>query len=122
MNTFLCSIFWLVLSCSTFSAIAAEANTDKLQSNFETRYQTFLAPNSQSKLPFDELTKPDWKKLQADTDLKIAFQKQNVFYQGKTYVFTLYQSADGTYYLHVKGGFWGMEELIYGPIAAEKLQ
>lgn len=122
MNKRLYSIFLLLLSCSALSAPAVEADADKLQNNFETRYQTFLAPNSLSKLPFDELTKAEWKKLQADSELKIAFQKQDVFYQGKTYVFTLYQSTDGRYYLHAKGGFWGMEELIYGPIAAEKLQ
>lgn len=114
-------IFAILLSLSSISH-AETPSAEQLQSTFETRYQTFLAPNSQSKLPFDELSKPAWKAIQQAGKLNTVFQKQDVFYQGKSYVFTLYQSAEGKYYLDAKGGFWGMEELIYGPIAPELLQ
>ena len=119
MNKRLCLFVFILFS---LWVNAEESSAEKMQTNFETRYREFLASDSQGKLPFNELTKSDWKTLTANEHLKIAFQKQDVFYQGKTYVFTLYQSTQGKFYLNAKGGFWGMEELVYGPISSEMLQ
>lgn len=101
---------------------ADDALPSDLQHRFETRYQSFLAPNSQSLLPFAKMELPAWKSLLAGECLKPVFSRPDVFYNNKTYVFTLYQAADGQYYLDAKGGFWGMDELAYGPIPAEQLQ
>jgi hypothetical protein len=102
--------FWLIAIQPT--AFAAETPPNDLQQRFETRYQSFLAPNSQSLLPFLKMELPAWKTLLASGSLKPIFGLPDVFYNNKTYVFTLYQAADGQYYLDAKGGFWGMDELI----------
>lgn len=116
-------IFWLGLMLATLGlAQAADTTSTELQQRFESRYQTYLSPGSQSALPFEKLEPATWKALQAAGDLKPIFSKPEVFYIGKTYVFTLYQAGNSQYYLHAKGGFWGMEELAWGPIAEDKLQ
>lgn len=102
--------------------LAEVAPTADLQQHFETRYKSFLDPGSQSLLPFPKLELPAWKALLAGGSLKPVFSRPDVFYNNKTYMFTLYQAADGQYYLDAKGGFWGMDELAYGPIPAEQLQ
>lgn len=110
----------LLLTC--LSVKAAHSTPEDIQRSFESRYQTYLVSSSQNALPFDKLEKSAWKALQASGGLKQVFTKPDVFYIGKTYVFSLYQSADNQYYLHAKGGFWGMEELAWGPIKQEQLQ
>lgn len=110
----------LLLTC--LSVKAADYTPEDIQHSFESRYQTYLVPSSQNALPFDKLETVAWKALQAGGGLKLIFSKQDVFYIGKTYVFALYQAGDGQYYLHAKGGFWGMEELAWGPIKPELLQ
>lgn len=86
------------------------------------RYHAYISPYSQSALPFDKMEPAAWKALLASGSLAPVFSKPDVFYFGKTYVFTLYQADSGPYYLHAKGGFWGMEELAFGPIAQDMLQ
>jgi hypothetical protein len=113
-------LFVLLLTC--FTVKAAEYTSEGIQHSFESRYQTYLVPSSQNALPFDKLETAAWKALQAGGGLKLIFSKPDVFYIGKTYVFALYQAGDGQYYLHAKGGFWGMEELAWGPIKPELLQ
>lgn len=123
MTTILRSLLlglWLITTQPL--AFAAETPPNDLQQRFETRYQSFLAPNGQSLLPFAKMELPSWKALLAGGSLKPVFSRPDVFYNNKTYVFTLYQATDGQYYLDAKGGFWGMDELAYGPIPAEQLQ
>jgi hypothetical protein len=110
----------LMLACLNIHA--ADTATETLQQRFESRYQTYLSPGSQSVLPFEKLELEAWKALQASDDLKPVFSQPEVFYVGKTYIFTMYQAKNGQYYLHAKGGFWGMEELVWGPIPQEMLQ
>lgn len=101
---------------------ADDALPSNLQQRFDTRYKSFLEPNSQSLLPFPKLEPQPWKSLLASRHLQLAFTKLDVFYNNKTYVFSMYRAEDGSYYLDAKGGFWGMDELIYGPIALDLLQ
>ncbi len=118
-------IYPLILLLALLHALMASAVDTPLgdmQQRFENRYKTFLAPNSQSLLPFAKMELPAWKSLLAGECLKPVFSRPDVFYNNKTYVFTLYQAADGQYYLDAKGGFCGMDELAYGPIPAEQLQ
>lgn len=110
----------LLLIC--LNAKAADNTPEDIQHSFESRYQTYLVASSQNALPFDKLETAAWKTLQAGGGLKLVFSKPDVFYIGKTYVFSLFRASEGQYYLHAKGGFWGMEELAWGPIKQEMLQ
>jgi len=49
------------------------------------------------------------------------YQEPGKYYNSKVYVFTLYQEEvdGGAYYLDATGGFWGMDELVYGPLSAQ---
>ena len=115
-------VLWLGLMLACLSAYAGDGGAEDLQRRFESRYQTYLSPGSQSTLPFEKMEQAAWKAVLASGDLTAVFSRSGVFYMGKTYVFTLYQADKGRYYLHAKGGFWGMEELAFGPIAREMLQ
>ena len=115
-------VLWLGLMLACLSAYAVDGGAEDLQRRFESRYQTYLSPDSQSVLPFEKIQPAVWKDLLASGDLTLVFSLPDVFYTGKTYVFTLYQTGNNQYYLHAKGGFWGMEELAFGPIAQEMLQ
>ena len=111
-------VLWLGLMLACLSAYAVDGGAEDLQRRFESRYQTYLSPGSQSTLPFEKMEQA----VLASGDLTAVFSRSGVFYMGKTYVFTLYQADKGRYYLNAKGGFWGMEELAFGPIAREMLQ
>ena len=113
---------WLGLVLAGLNIQAAADSPEDLQRRFESRYQAYLAPGSQSTLPFEKMELAAWKALMATGKLTSVFSEPDVFYFGKTYVFTLYQADSGPYYLHAKGGFWGMEELAFGPIAQDMLQ
>ena len=113
---------WLGLLLASLSAQDTDSRADDLQHRFVSRYQTYLSPVSQSVLPFEKIQPAVWKDLLASGDLTLVFSLPDVFYTGKTYIFTLYQTGNNQYYLHAKGGFWGMEELALGPIAQEMLQ
>lgn len=95
----------------------------ELQQAFNLRYQPYLAVGSQIPLPFNRMDKEEWKHLQASKAFRLVFTEPNQFYNNKTYTFKLYRAADdGVYYLDAVGGFWGMEELVYGPIAEQELK
>jgi len=101
----------------------AEDDTGKqLQQQFDTRYKNYMGTDAQSLLPFPTLEKQDWEKLRSTHTLKKIFVEPDVFYNAKSYTFTLFQAEDGNYYLDAKGGFWGMDELFYGPIGPSALQ
>jgi hypothetical protein len=82
---------------------------------FNAKYATYLRAESQTPLPLPEIAKTDWPRLSAGLGLRKIFVEPDRFYLAKVYTFTLYQAADGRYYLDVKGGFWGMDQLYYGP-------
>lgn len=94
-----------------------------LREQFNHRYQNYFGPDSQALLPFPRLEMPDWKKIVASRPLKRIYTEPDKRYNSKVYSFTLYQAADdGSFYLDAKGGFWGMDELVYGPIGEKELQ
>lgn len=99
------------------------AEGDSLQQKFNDKYRDFLSQTSQSLLPLPVLNKPDWQAVRQSHPLKVIYTDPDKFYNNKTYTFTLYQATDdGRYYLEAKGGFWGMDELIYGPLTQQDLQ
>jgi CMP-N-acetylneuraminic acid synthetase len=112
----------LLVLLISIPAQAEDAPLADIQQRFETRYISFLEPNSQLLLPFEKLESQPWKSLLASGRLQLAFTKSDVFYNNKTYVFSMYRAENGSYYLDAKGGFWGMDELIYGPITPDLLQ
>lgn len=114
-------LLWLAL-LTVGSHAMAEPETE-LQQAFNQRYQNFFAANNQALLPFSRMEKEDWKKLFAAKPFRLIFTEPNKFYNNKAYTFKLYQSPDDhTYYLDAIGGFWGMEELVYGPIPEADLK
>lgn len=100
----------------------AAAEAADMRQNFDLRYKAFLGADSQALLPFARLEPQDWKTLQQNRHLQRVFTEPGVFYNNKTYSFTLYRADDGNYYLDAKGGFWGMDQLFYGPIGPNLLQ
>jgi len=114
------TVYLLIILSLASIAIADETS---LQARFDQKYQDYFGANSQSLLPFISIEKSDWKKLQASQPLKVVFVEPDKYYNSKLYTLTMYQtSEDSQYYLDVKGGFWGMDDLIYGPISAKELQ
>jgi hypothetical protein len=114
------AVYLLVFLSVTCIAMAEET---VLQAEFDQKYQDYFGTNSQSLLPFASIEKSDWKKLQASRPLKVVFVEPDKYYNSKLYTLTMYQATDdGQYYLDVKGGFWGMDDLIYGPLSAKELQ
>jgi hypothetical protein len=102
---------------------SAMADDDSIQSKFNRKYQDFLTQTSQSLLPLPQISVPDWKKMLETGLLKKIYVDPDRFYNNKIYTFTMYQAEDaGSYYLDAKGGFWGMDELVYGPINGAELQ
>lgn len=104
------------------TAGADQAPAADLQQKFDLRYKDFLGANSQALLPFARLEPQDWKTLRQNRHFQRVFTEADVFYNNKTYRFTMYRADDGNYYLDAKGGFWGMDELFYGPIDPSLLQ
>jgi hypothetical protein len=101
----------------------AIADDDSIQNKFNHKYRDFLTQTSQSLLPLSQISIPDWKKILEAGSLKKIYVDPDRFYNNKIYTFTMYQAADdGSYYLDAKGGFWGMDELIYGPINGADLR
>jgi hypothetical protein len=106
-----------------FSFGSAIADDDSIQNKFNRKYQDYLTQTSQSLLPFSQIMVPDWKKILETRPLKKIYVDPDRFYNNKIYTFTMYQAEDdSSYYLDAKGGFWGMDELVYGPINAAELQ
>lgn len=92
------------------------------QQAFNTKFATYLRAESQTPLPLPAIQKTDWPKLTAGLALHKVFVEADRYYLAKVYTFTLYQAADGRYYLDVKGGFWGMDQLYYGPFGEADLK
>lgn len=94
-----------------------------LQEQINHKYRNYFGADSQALLPFGKLEIHDWKKLRENKILKRIYSEPDKYYNNKVYTFTLYQATeDGSYYLDAKGGFWGMDELIYGPISEQELK
>lgn len=108
---------WLLVSQNLL------ADDEGLQQKFNHKYREFLSQTSQSLLPLPALSKADWQKIRQARALEVIYTEPDKFYNNKTYTFTLYQATDdSSYYLDAKGGFWGMDELIYGPLNAQDLR
>lgn len=118
-------IFLLAASLLTSMPRISVADEDagkQIQQQFDSKFKNYMGTGSQALLPLPTLEKQDWEQLRTAHNLKKIFIEPDVFYNNKNYVFTLYQSDDGNYFLDVKGGFWGMDELFYGPIDPKTLQ
>lgn len=102
---------------------ASQASADSIQETFNHKYRDFLSQHSQALLPLPQLSKAEWKTIGETRQLQLIFSEPNRFYNSKTYTFTMYRDEQGgSYYLDAKGGFWGMDELIYGPLRETDLQ
>lgn len=118
-------VFVLVLSCNGAAASAetpAAPASSAIQQGFNSKYKDYLKADSQMPLPFPKLEMAEWKKIQESRPLRKVYSEPGKYYNNKVYSFTLYQASDdGAYYLDAKGGFWGMDELVYGPLGERDL-
>lgn len=106
-----------LLLTGLFLACCATHADDGIQERFNRKYDTFLSQGSQSLLPLPRIEKSDWKKMRETRPMKPVYSEPDRFYNNKTYAFTMYMDEkSGLYYLDAKGGFWGMDELVYGPM------
>lgn len=97
-------------------AIGEDASSH-VQEKFNLKYGTSLSQNSTSLLPLPQIDKSDWKKMLEARPMTRIYSEPNRFYNNKTYTFTMYRDDEsGRFYLDAKGGFWGMDELVYGPL------
>lgn len=114
---------WLLfMGLLAMSAAGQGAEPEAIQHAFNQRYQSFFGADSSSLLPLPVIEKQDWKRLRAEKALRQIYQEPDKYYNSKVYVFTLYQDEEGgAYYLDATGGFWGMDELVYGPLSASDL-
>jgi hypothetical protein len=95
----------------------AEPTPDELQASFNRKYRQYLGADSQMLLPFTLIEAQEWKRVQESRPLLKLYSEPGKYYNQKVYTFTLYRAGDsGEYYLNAKGGFWGMDELSYGPL------
>ncbi|GBG12770.1 UPF0345 protein [Novimethylophilus kurashikiensis] len=112
----------LIFNCASSAALADEDGGVRIQQQFDAKFKNYMGSGSDALLPLPKLEKPDWEKLRSTHAMKQIFVERDVFYNAKTYTLTLFQAEDGSYYLDAKGGFWGMDELIYGPFDQSVLQ
>lgn len=112
---------WVLSASLAMHAMSAAAvDADAVQAAFNQRYQTFFGADSNSLLPLPAIDKQDWKRMREKKALRQVYQEPGKYYNSKVYVFTLYRDEDGgAYYLDATGGFWGMDELVYGPLSAQ---
>ncbi len=122
MGKWLMAALALFMSISCLADNAASPAADELQARFNQKYRDYLRPESQALLPFPALEMPAWKRVLESRPLQVVYREPGKYYNNKVYTFTLYQAEDGAYYLDAKGGFWGMDELAYGPLTLEQLQ
>lgn len=106
----------LVMVWSGLSFARAETSPDELQQRFDRKYQQYLRADSQMLLPLPTMEVSEWKHLEERALLQKVFSEPDVYYNAKVYTFTLFKVERGEYYLRAKGGFWGMDELFYGPL------
>lgn len=110
----------VVLADETLSDAAVATS---FQTGFDQKYKEYLKADSQMLLPFPKLELQEWKNLAQTRSLQQLYVEPDRFYNNKVYTFTLYKAADdGSYYLDAKGGFWGMDELVYGPLQEQELK
>lgn len=101
----------------------AESVENSLQTAFDKRYADYFQAGSQATLPFARMDKQDWKKMFSGGDFQLIFSEPERFYGGKSYTLKLYhETAKNQYFLDAVGGFWGMEELVFGPIPEQELK
>lgn len=111
-----CSL--LLLACALPATAAGTVSPDQLREEFNRRYQEYLRADSNALLPFPALDKGACQQLIASGRLHTVYSEPGKAYNAKVYTFTLFQEgAAGSYYLEAKGGFWGMDQLCYGPLA-----
>jgi hypothetical protein len=104
-------------------AFAAEISPATLQQNFDRKYQQYLRPDSQMLLPLPSIAMAEWKRLQESGVLEKIYSEPNVYYNAKVYTLTMFRAnGSGEYYLQAKGGFWGMDELAYGPLTEKDFE
>lgn len=115
-------LFCLMAAMAHAADTPLSTQDQPLQERFDIKYKGFLGTENQALLPFAQIVAQDWKKLRETRSLQQVFVEPDVFYNNKNYRFTMYQADDGNYYLDAKGGFWGMDELFYGPIDKSQLQ
>lgn len=102
----------------TTHASRQAADGPGLQQAFNAKFADYLRADSQTPLPLPAIAKADWPGLTGGLQLARVFVEADRYYLAKLFTFTCYQGADGRYYLDVKGGFWGMDQLYYGPFDA----
>lgn len=116
------SILTCLLCLSLAMAASSQAvEPEAIQAAFNQRYQAFFGADSTSLLPLPVIDKQEWKRMREKIVLHQVYQEPGKYYNSKVYVFTLYQEEvdGGAYYLDATGGFWGMDELVYGPLSAQ---
>lgn len=112
----------LLLALAAPGARAVDS-AEVVQQKFNAKFREFLSQDSQSLLPLPQLEKTEWQNILATRLLQQLYSEPNRFYNSKSYTFTLYRDREsGSYYLDAKGGFWGMDQLIYGPFGDSTLQ
>lgn len=111
----------LVFACSLPASAAEPVAPEQLRQDFNRRYQDYLRPDSQALLPFAAIDKAQCQQLITGGRLQQVYSEPGVAYNAKVYTFTLYRDGEH-YYLDAKGGFWGMDQLCYGPIAERELR
>lgn len=105
------------------TVFGADESALDLQQKFHRKYQQYLGADSQMSLPFTLVDASDWKRLQESGRLEKIYSEPGVYYNAKVYTFTLFRAGDsGEYYMNAKGGFWGMDELSYGPLAEKDFE
>lgn len=111
---------WLVLGLlmgSVLDGWAADFSPEALQHKFNQKYQQYLRADSQMLLPLPVIEKEEWHRLATGGGLEQIYSEPGVYYNAKVYTMTLFRTKEGgQYYLDAKGGFWGMDELAYGPL------
>ena len=105
------------------SGWAADPSPETMQQNFNRKYQQYLRADSQMLLPLPSIEMAAWKRLQESGALEKIYSEPNVYYNAKVYTLTLFRAkGSGEYYLDAKGGFWGMDELAYGPLSEKDFE
>lgn len=113
---FLCLTLFSLPTC-------AEDIEGSLQTAFDNRYADYFQAGSQAALPFTRLDKHEWKNLFSSGNFQLIFTEPERFYSGKSYTLKLYrETSKNQYFLDAIGGFWGMEELVFGPIQEQELK
>jgi len=113
----------LVMLLIMMPVLAIAVGTLDIQEKFNRKYQSYLTAESQALLPLPPLDMQEWTRIQESRPLRLIFREPGRYYNNKVYTLTLYRATDSEeYYLNAKGGFWGMDELAYGPFTETVLE